>query len=120
MSKKILIAEDDRPMASALEIKLNNSGFEAKTVFNGEEAIKELEKEKYDLMLLDIMMPVMNGFEVLEYFREKKITIPVIVSSNLGQKEDIEKAMSLGAKDFFVKSDTPINEVVEHINKILL
>jgi len=119
MGKKILIAEDEKPMAYALELKLNNSGYEAKAVFNGEEALEELTNNKYDLALIDLMMPKMDGFGVLEQLKEKGIKIPVIVSSNLSQEADIKKAKSLGAIDYFVKSDTPITSVVDHIKKIL-
>ena len=119
MVKKILIAEDEKPMARALELKLNKSGYEAKAVYDGEQAIAELEANKYDLMLLDLMMPKLDGFGVLEAMKEKKIKVPVIVSTNLSQEGDIEKAKVLGAKDYFVKSDTPITGVIEHIKKVL-
>lgn len=120
MTKKILIAEDEKPMANALELKLNKSGFEAKAVYNGQEALDELEKNgPYDLMLLDLMMPQVDGFEVLEKLKEKKIKLPVIVSTNLSQETDIEKAKALGAVDYFVKSDTPVMKVVEHVKKAL-
>lgn len=118
-AQKILIAEDEKPMARALEIKLNKVGFETTVVFDGVEAISELTSNKYDLLLLDLMMPNKDGFSVLEDIKTKKIKVPVIVSTNLNQKDDIEKAMSLGAKDYFVKSDTPISDVVEHIKKVL-
>lgn len=117
--KRILIAEDEKPMAHALELKLNNSGFEAKAVYDGEEALAELAKNKYDLLLLDLMMPKKDGFDVLADLKDKKNSIPVIVSTNLSQESDIAKAKKLGAKDFFVKSDTPINKVVEHVKKLL-
>ncbi|PLX28394.1 hypothetical protein C0581_02595 [Candidatus Parcubacteria bacterium] len=117
--KKILIAEDEKPMAKALELKLNNSGYEAKAVFDGVEAVEALEQDKYDLMLLDLMMPKKDGFGVLEDMKAKKIKVPVIVSTNLSQDADIERAKKLGAKDYFVKSDTPITGVIEHIQKIL-
>ncbi|OGH85824.1 MAG: hypothetical protein A2493_02235 [Candidatus Magasanikbacteria bacterium RIFOXYC12_FULL_33_11] len=117
--KKILIAEDEKPMARALEIKLNKAGFETTVVFDGVSAVKELQASNYDLLLLDLMMPNKDGFSVLLDIKESKIKVPVIVSTNLNQKEDIEKAMSLGAKDYFVKSDTTISEVVEHVKKIL-
>ncbi len=119
MSKKILIAEDEKPMARALELKLKNSGFEAKAVFNGDEAISELSKNKYDLILLDLMMPIKDGFSVLEDLKKNKNKTPVIISSNLGQNEDIKRAKELGAVDYFIKSDTPISLVVEHIKKAL-
>ncbi|MFA7245250.1 MAG: response regulator [Candidatus Magasanikbacteria bacterium] len=118
-AQKILIAEDEKPMARALEIKLNKVGFETTIVFDGVAALEELASNKYDLLLLDLMMPNKDGFSVLEDIKTKKIKVPVIVSTNLNQKDDIEKAMSLGAKDYFVKSDTPISDVVEHIKKVL-
>lgn len=117
--KKILIAEDERPMARALELKLNKYGFEAKVVSNGEEALEELGKTKYDLLLLDLMMPIKDGFGVLEGIKEKGYTIPVIISTNLSQENDVKKAKELGAKDYFVKSDTPINEVITRVEKVL-
>lgn len=90
--KRILIAEDEKPMARALELKLTHEGFEAKAVFDGAAALEELEKSKYDLLLLDLMMPKMGGFEVLEQMKLKKIKIPVAVLSNLSQAEDEKKA----------------------------
>jgi DNA-binding response OmpR family regulator len=117
--KKILIAEDEKPMAKALELKLNNSGFEAKAVFNGVEAVAELEKTNYDLVLLDIMMPKKDGFGVLEDIKAKKIKTKVIVATNLSQENDIKKAKELGAIDYFVKSDTPISQVVKNVQKVL-
>lgn len=117
--KKILIVEDEKPMAKALELKLKGSGFEAKAVFNGEEALQVLAQEHYDLMLLDLMMPQKDGFSVLEDLKTKGITIPVIVATNLSQEEDIKRAKALGAQDYFVKSETPIAKVVEHVKKVL-
>lgn len=118
--KKILIVEDERPMAKALELKLNNTaGFEAKAVFNGEEALQILENEKYDLVLTDLIMPKMDGFGLLEALKKKKIKIPVIISSNLSQPEDLKKTKDLGAKDYFIKSDTPISEVIKNIERVL-
>jgi len=117
--KKILIAEDEKPMARALEIKLNKAGFETTVVFDGVSAVKELQAGKYDLLLLDLMMTNKDGFSVLSDLKEIKNKVPVIVSTNLNQKEDIEKAMDLGAKDYFVKSDTTISEVVDHVKKVL-
>ena len=116
--KKILVAEDEKPMAKALVLKLNNAGFEAKAVFNGEDALAELQKEPYDLLLLDMIMPRMDGFSVLAKIKEGGIKTKVIVTSNLGQPEDFEKAKSLGASDYFVKSDISLSEIVENIKKM--
>lgn len=119
MAKKILVAEDEKPMARALQLKLYKSGFDVKVVYNGEEAVEALEKEKFDLLLLDLMMPKKDGFYVLITIREKNINVPIIVSTNLSQDEDIKKAKELGADDYFVKSNTPIIKVVEYVEKLL-
>ena len=117
--KKILIIEDEKPMARALELKLTHEGFEAKIVFNGESALELLEKEKFDLIVCDLVMPKVDGFKVLEALKEKKITTPVMVLTNLSQEEDEKRAKSLGAKEFFIKSNTPIANIVERITQLL-
>jgi len=117
--KKILIVDDEKSMAKALELKLNKIGFQTTAVFNGEEAIELLKKEKFDLILSDLVMPRIDGFGLLEILKNKKDKTPVIVSSNLGQEEDLQRAKKLGAKGYFIKSDTPISEVVNQVNKIL-
>ena len=115
--KKILIIEDEKPMARALELKLTHQGFEAKSVFNGESAIETLEKEKFDLIICDLVMPKMDGFKVLLTLNEKKIKTPVIVLTNLSQEDDEKRVKSLGAKEFFIKSNTPIANIVEWITQ---
>jgi DNA-binding response OmpR family regulator len=114
---KILIAEDERAIAGALNLKLNHEGFDSMVAFNGREAMDKLQAEKFDLLILDLIMPQLDGFGVLAELKEKGIKIPVIVASNLSQSEDINKAKEMGATDFFVKSDTPVAEIVEKIKK---
>lgn len=116
---KILIIEDEKPMVRALELKLTHAGFEPKVAHNGEDGVTMITNEKFDLVVLDIVMPKLDGFKFLEVLNEKKITTPVIVLSNLSQQEDENRARELGAQEFLVKSDTPIMKVVEHIEKIL-
>ncbi len=118
-SKKILIVEDEKPIAKAMELKLNSSGFVAKAVGNGEEALAMLEKEEFNLLIVDLVMPKMDGFGLLEALNEKGSTVPVIVSSNLSQDEDFKKAKDLGAVDYFIKSNTPISKIVEYVQGIL-
>lgn len=117
--KKILIVEDEKSMAKAMRLKLNKENFKARAVFNGEEALQAIEKEKFDLIILDLMMPKMNGFEVLQKLKERNNKTPVIVASNLSQEEDAIKVKKLGAVDFFIKSNTPIKELVNSVEKIL-
>ncbi len=106
-------------MLHALEIKLTKAGFFVDTVNNGKEVLEKLKSEKYDLLLLDVMMPFVNGFEVLEELQKMKNSVPVIITSNLGQEEDEARARKLGAKDYLVKSNTPISKVLEKVQAIL-
>ena len=102
-------------MARALELKLNHSGFETVIASDGEAALENLKKQKFDLVLLDLMIPKIDGFGVIKAMKENGDKTPVIVASNLGQEDDAQKAKTLGAKWYFVKSDTPINKIVDYI-----
>ena len=117
---KILVVEDERPIAKALQLKLTSCGFSVDQASNGEEGLKMIETTPYQLVLLDLVMPTMTGFEVLEQLKAKGINVPVIVSSNLSQNEDINRAKALGAVDYYIKSETPISQVVEQVRAHLL
>lgn len=117
--KRILIVEDERPIAKALQLKLNSVGFDAEIAFNGQDGIDMIKNKNFELILLDMVMPVKGGFSVLEEMHSSNITIPVIVTSNLSQSEDINRAKSLGAKAFVVKSDNPLSDIVNLVNKVL-
>lgn len=117
--KKILIIEDEKTLARALGFKLTHSGFEVKIVFNGEEGIAMLKKESFSLILLDLIMPQMDGFAVLTVLREQNIKTPVMVLSNLSQESDMKRTKEFGAKGFFIKSNTPIATIVEEAVKLL-
>ncbi|MDQ5952160.1 MAG: two-component system, OmpR family, response regulator [Patescibacteria group bacterium] len=116
---KILIADDTVAIADVFKMKLETSGFSAAVAKDGNEVLKALETETFDLILLDLMMPNLDGFGVLEAMQQKGIKIPVIVTSNLGQPEDVERVKKLGAVDYFLKADVPLSEMVERIKKIL-
>lgn len=116
-NKKILVAEDEKPLAKALEIKLSKEGFDVSIVSNGEEAISLLSKENFDALILDLIMPKKDGFAVLEYLKGKNKKLKIIVLSNLAQEEDFKKAKALGAKSYFVKSNTPIVELVNYVKE---
>jgi two-component system, OmpR family, alkaline phosphatase synthesis response regulator PhoP len=119
--KKILIAEDDTFLANAYRVKLTKAGFEVKIVNDGQEAEDIIREFMPDLMILDLIMPVKDGFTTLKELRQDPAfaNLPIVVASNLGQKEDIEKATGLGATDFLVKSAVKLEEVVQKINAIL-
>ncbi|HRH94152.1 MAG TPA: response regulator [Candidatus Peribacteria bacterium] len=117
--KAVLIVEDERPLAHALEMKLKNEGYVTHTCMNGTDALAELEKGGYGLVLLDLIMPVMDGFGVLAEMQQRKYGVPAIVLSNLGQEEDRLKTKQLGALDYFVKSNTPIAQIVQRVKTVL-
>jgi CheY-like chemotaxis protein len=120
--KKILIAEDDKFLSSAYRLKLTKAGFDVLVVGDGEELLKSLENFTPDLILLDLVMPVMDGFTALENIRAnpKYKSIPVIVASNLGQKEDMDRTKKLVISDFVVKSDLSLDSLIEKINKLII
>lgn len=117
--KRILIAEDEKPMANALGLKLRSSGFETVLAYDGESAVSAVKASTFDLILLDLVMPNRDGFFVLAELKKLKIATPVIVSSNLSQEEDINRAKELGARDYFIKSDTTLAEIVEKVKLAL-
>lgn len=118
---KILLAEDDKFISKAYNDGLKRAGFEIQTASDGLQAMEVLDTFTPDIILLDIIMPEMNGFEVLKKVKEspKWKTIPVLVLSNLGQQSDIKKALSLGAANYLIKSDFSLEEIVKKITNTL-
>jgi DNA-binding response OmpR family regulator len=121
MAKKILIVEDDRFLRELIVQKLTKEGYQTTEAVDGEEGLKKAKEEKPDLALLDLILPGIDGFEVLaEIKKDSSISaIPVIILSNLGQKDDIEKGMSLGATDYMIKAHFTPGEIIEKIKAIL-
>lgn len=117
--KKILIVEDERPLARALELKLSNMGFKTRVAYDGEEALNFIKKDKFDLMLLDLVMPNMSGFDVLLKLKQAKDKTPIIITSNLGQGNDLRKVQEFGILKYFVKSDICIAEIVNYVKDFL-
>lgn len=117
----ILVVEDDRFLVKAIEAKLAASGFEVGVARDGEEATDFLKKKTPDLMLLDLIMPKKNGFEVLEDMNANPAwkKIPVIILSNLGQESDQKKGVELGAIDYVVKTKFSLQQIVDLIGKHL-
>lgn len=121
--KKILLLADDDPLILRMyQNRFDNEGYKVNTATNGEEALNSIRKEKPDLVLMDVMMPIMNGVEALKAIKNDARTksIPVIMLTNLGDKqEDIKAAKELGVLDYLVKSELPLKDLSERIKKIL-
>ena len=118
--KKILVAEDEEVLLNVLKDRFEAEGWEVTTARDGEEAVESIKKIRPDLVLLDLLMPKKDGFEVLKEIRgdpEFKTLPIIVVLSNLGSDEDIKKALSLGANDYFVKTQHPMSEIVEKAKK---
>lgn len=116
---KILIVEDEDALSRVMSEKLKSGGYETEIARDGAAAFPAARKFKPDLILLDLLLPKKNGFEVLDDLKKNTDlrNIPVIVLSNLDQDEDIKKAMAGGAADYFVKSQHPINEIIEKVGE---
>mgnify|MGYP001583424906 FL=1 len=120
MGKKILVIEDDRFLSSLMKARLEKEGFTAIQAFDGEEALNLLKQDKPDLIVMDLIMPKVSGFELLESISlDPQISkIPVMILSNLGQDSDIDKVKRLGAVEYFVKVKTSIDDLVSHVKEI--
>lgn len=118
---KILIIEDDVFLTKAYKIKFDKEGFNVFLASDGEEGLKIARKEKPALIILDLMLPKMNGFEFLKVIKEDEQVknIPIVTLSNLGQKTDQEKALSLGAAEYFIKTEHTLEDIIKRIKKYL-
>jgi len=119
--QKILMVEEDRFLRKIYKNKLNLAGFEFIEATNGEEGLNKVIAEKPDLVLLDLILPRKNGFDVLIDIKKNEETknIPVIILSNLGQETDIKRGLSLGAQEYLVKPEINLSEVVDRIKDCL-
>ena len=117
--KKILIIEDEEIMIDLLQKKLTVEGYEISVARDGKEGLEKMKEVKPDLILLDIIMPKMGGFEVMEEMQKDRELkkIPVIVVSNSGQPVEIDKAQTLGAKDWLIKTEFDPQEVIDKVKK---
>ena len=117
LKKKILVVEDETFLSSLMQLKLEQEGFEVQKAMDGEEAFTILESFQPDLILLDLILPKRNGFELLELIRKdpRFIKIPVIITSNLGQDGDIERGKTFGIIEYIVKSRLSIEELINKV-----
>lgn len=118
---KILIVEDDPFFRNYFTTKLTENGFQVETAADGEEALEKIKAGRPDLILLDIIMPKTDGFDVLNRLTADNLinTLPVIVFSTLGQEADVKKALGLGARDYINKSLFDFNIILAKINQQL-
>lgn len=121
MAKTILIIEDDKFLRELIAQKLIKEGYDIIEAIDGEEGMKRVKEEKPNLVLLDLILPGIDGFEVLSRMKEDPslAPIPVIILSNLGQKDEIEKGIRLGAVDYLIKAHFTPGEIIEKIKNIL-
>ena len=121
MAKKILVIEDDKFLRELIARKLSDDGFVIIEAMDGEEGIKKVKEEKPDLILLDLILPSIDGFEVLSQIKkdENLKSIPVIILSNFGQREEVEKGLKMGAVDYLIKAHFTLGEIIEKMKNIL-
>lgn len=119
--KKIFIIEDEQSLRDILTMRLRDAGFEIDVAGDGAEALEKLKTLTPDLILLDIILPKIDGFTVLEKIKEdaRIKDVSVVVLSNLGQDMDIKRALALGAADYFVKAQHSLLEIIELVKKYL-
>jgi DNA-binding response OmpR family regulator len=125
--RKILVVEDDPFLSDIYNTKLKQTGFDVDLAMTGEECLQKLASNKYDLMVLDIVLPQVDGWEILSRVREMRQQktnpnvegLKIIILSNLGQKEEIKKGLDLGANGFMIKAHFTPSEVAQEINKAL-
>lgn len=118
---KILVVEDDQFLILAYRSHLGKAGFEVNVARDGEEAMVTLRSYRPDVILLDLVMPRVDGFQLLEQIKKNTAlaSIPVIVASNLGERTDIDRANELGASEYIVKTDLSMEDLVGKINTLL-
>lgn len=117
----MLIAEDDKFLGNAYRVKLEKSGYQVTLARDGVEAMEELSKgSDFCLIILDLIMPKKDGFATLEEIKQQPSLkdIPILIASNLGQKEDIDRGIKLGANDYIIKSDYSMGEILDKIRKL--
>ena len=119
--RRILVAEDDRFLRKAAEMALKRQGYTVLTAADGEEALRAARSVLPDLILLDLIMPKLNGFDVLQALKKDAPTahIPVIILSNLGQDRDVQQAMDAGATAYFIKTDLSLQALVQRVEETL-
>ncbi len=118
---KILVVEDDKFLREMITRKLDKEGYESFQAVDGKEGIEQTKEVMPDLILLDLIMPGVGGFEVLEEVKGDPDTkdIPIVILSNLGQKSEVEKGLDMGAEDFLIKAHFTPREIIKKIKETI-
>lgn len=121
MVAKILIIEDDKFLGELISKKLKEEGFETIIALDGQEGLIKTEEDKPDLIVLDLLLPGMDGFEVMKRLKQKESTkkIPILILSNLGEREEVEKGLKMGAVDYLIKAHFTPTEIIAKIKLAL-
>lgn len=117
----ILIVDDDPMISDVYQRKFQDQGFEVLSAVSGDQVLEIVKKQKVDVILLDLLIPKVDGFEVIKNLRNGKYNpnVKIVVSSNLSRKEDHDKALAFGANGFIIKANFTPSQVAEKVNKIL-
>ena len=118
---KILVVEDDSSLNGIYEKRLKTAGYDVKVSPDGESALKDVKDFKPDAIILDLLIPKVDGFTVLANLKKDSSTrgIPVIIASNLGQSEDVNRGMKMGAADFLIKSNVSLAELIDKVKSVI-
>jgi CheY-like chemotaxis protein len=121
VAKRVLVIEDEKFLSNILKLKLEREGFSVIQAFDGEEGLQIMKEQKPDLVVLDLVMPRMSGFEVLERVSMDPQLggTPIVVASNLGQESDMQKAQNFGVRGYFVKAQTSVDDLVAMFKQAL-
>lgn len=117
--KKVLIVEDEKALQQALSEKMKDIGWQPISAFNGEEGLKMLKENQPDVILLDIIMPIMDGITMLKKMKELGDTTPVIIFSNLNDSNKVAEAVTLGSFNYLTKSDCSLEDIIDKIKQVV-
>ena len=119
MTKTVLVAEDDEFLIEMYQLNLEQLGIDVQLVQNGKEAIDLIDHSQPDLLVLDLLMPQIDGFGVLEHIRTKKYQFPIVVLSNLNEEADEKRCLELGVQEYFVKSDMELDDLIAKVKEYM-
>lgn len=117
--KSILIIDDEAPLREALSEEFKDNGYTVFAAANGQDGVASALKNKPDIILVDLIMPVMDGFQTLEALNKEGVKTPIMVVSNLGESEETKRAKKMGAVGYIIKSNTTLSQIVEKVDKQL-